>query len=70
MASALALVRQATLGALLGGSEAGVVFDRAVTLAKAVPVYRLDVAPGLDRVPAIVSQLLAWHGAPTPMAAA
>src|SRR5690242_15883647 len=43
MVSALALVRQATLGALLGGSEAGVVFDRAVSLAKAVPVYRLDV---------------------------
>ena len=70
MASALALVRQATLGALLGGSEAGVVFDRAVSLAKAVPVYRLDVARGLERVPEIVSQLLAWHGAPTPMAAA
>ena len=70
IASALALVRQATLGALLGGSEAGVVFDRAVSLAKRVPVYRLDVAPGLERVPEIVTQLLAWHGARTPMAAA
>lgn len=71
MVSALALVRQATLGALLGGSEAAVVFDRAVSLAKRVPVYRLDVAPGLDRVPATVAQLLAWHGgARTPVAAA
>ena len=71
MASALVLVRQATLGALLGGSEAAVVFDRAVALAKAVPVFRLDVAPGLDRVPAIVDQLHAWHrAAPTPVAAA
>ena len=70
MPSALVLVRQATLGALLGGREAAVVFDRAVALAKAVPVYRLDVAPGLDRVPAIVEQLLAWHGtARTPAAA-
>lgn len=71
MASALALVRQATLGALLGGSEAAVVFDRAVSIAKKVPVYRLDVAPGLDRVPATVAQLLAWHGgARTPVAVA
>ena len=70
MVSALALVRQATLGALLGGSEAGVVFDRAVSLAKAVPVYRLDVVSGLERVPEVVSRLLAWHGARTPMAAA
>ena len=71
MASALALVRQATLGALLGGSEAAVVFDRAVSIAKKVPVYRLDVPPGLDRVPATVAQLLAWHdGARTPVAAA
>jgi len=71
MVSALALVRQATLGALLGGGEAAVLFDRAVSLAKAVPVYRLDVAPGLDRVPATVSQLLSWHGATrTPVVAA
>lgn len=61
--SALALVRHATLGALLGGSEAAVLFDRAAALAGAVPVYRLDTAPGLDRVPEIVDQLLDWHGA-------
>jgi hypothetical protein len=67
--SAMALVRHATLGALLGGSEAAVLFERAATLARAVPVYRLDTAAGLHRVPRVVEQLLAWHtGADTPAA--
>jgi len=27
-----------------------------------VPVYRLDVTPGLDRLPGVVGQMFAWHG--------
>lgn len=68
--SALALVRHATLGPLFGGSEAAVLFDRATALARQVPVYRLDAAAGLERVPEVVDQVLAWHGAaPEPVPA-
>lgn len=59
----MALVRHATLGELLGGSEAALLLDWATGLARSVAVYRLDVAPGLEQVPAVVAQMLAWHGA-------
>ena len=62
--SALALVRHATLGALLGGREAPTVLERAVQVAREVPVYRLETLVGLDRVPQIVARLSDWHGAP------
>lgn len=61
--AALALVRHAALGPLLGGAEAARVFERAATLAAAVPIYRLETAVGLDRLSDVVAQLLEWHGA-------
>ena len=61
--AALALVRHAALGPLLGGAEAARVFERAATLAAAAPVYRLETAAGLDRLNDVVAQLLEWHGA-------
>jgi hypothetical protein len=60
--AALALVRHAALGPLLGGAEAARVFERAASLAAAVPVYRLETAAGLDRLNDVVAQLLEWHG--------
>lgn len=59
--AALALVRHTSLGALLGGSEAAVVFERAAALARAVPVYRLSVPAGLERLGAVVERLQRWH---------
>lgn len=61
--AALALVRHAALGPLLGGAEAARIFERAATLASAVPVFRLETAAGLDRLNEVVAQLLEWHGA-------
>lgn len=60
--AAVSLVLHAKLGALLGKSEARVLFERAVTVAEAVPVYELAIVRDLDRIPEVVAQLTAWHG--------
>jgi hypothetical protein len=59
--AALSLVQHAKLGALLGKSEAPVLFDRAVRVAAAVPVYELAIVRDLDRIPEVVAQLTDWH---------
>jgi hypothetical protein len=64
--SALALVRHAAIGALLGGAEAPALFDRAVALARVVPVYRLERVKGFDRMDEVIETLLGWHGTPAP----
>ena len=60
--AALALVRHAALGPLLGGDQAARTFERAATLASTVPVYRLETVAGLDRLNDVVVQLQEWHG--------
>lgn len=59
--AALSLVQHTKLGALLGKSEAPVLFDRAVRVAAAVPVYELAIVRDLDRIPEVVTQLTDWH---------
>ena len=59
--AALAFVQFSKLGALLGGSEAPVVLDRAATLAGAVPTYVVDVARDLRQLDDVAEQLLRWH---------
>lgn len=65
IAGALALVRHAKLGPLLGRSEAPVLFEQAVNVARVVPVFSLSVARDLSRLEDVVTQILAWHGDPT-----
>src|SRR5665213_950815 len=60
--SALALVRHSIMGSMLSGGEAKLVIDRATSIAEEVPVYRLEVAAGIERIGDTVDQLLAWHG--------
>jgi len=60
--SALALVRHSIMGSMLSGAEAQVVMDRAAKVADQVPVYKLEVAAGMDRIGDTVYRLLAWHG--------
>jgi hypothetical protein len=60
--AALALVRHAALGSMLGGAQAARIFERAATLASTVPVYRLETVAGLDRLNEVVAQLRQWHG--------
>jgi hypothetical protein len=57
----LALLRNATLGPLLGGSEAPRLLEQASRLADAVPVYRLRFTRGYDRLPELVRRMAAWH---------
>jgi len=59
--AAVYLVLHAKLGALLGKSEAPVLFERAVRVAEVVPVYELTIVRDLDRIPEVVAQLTAWH---------
>ncbi len=59
--SAVSLVRHAKLGPLLGRSEAATLFDRAVSLARAVPVYELAIVRDLARLDDAVSTLVGWH---------
>lgn len=60
--SALALVRHSIMASMLSGVEAQVVMARAAAVADEVPVYRLEVAAGMERIGDTVDQLLAWHG--------
>lgn len=60
--SALSIVRHSIMGSMLTGSEAQLVVDRATAIAEEVPVYRLEVAAGIERIGDTVDQLLAWHG--------
>lgn len=63
--AALSLVRNATVGPLLGGPESEAVLERAVALARVVPVFALKVVRDFERLPEVVEQLMEWHeGAP------
>jgi len=68
--AALAFVQFSKLGALLGGSEASLVLDRAATLAEAVPTYVVEVARDLRRLDGVAEQFLHWHRDVTPPSAA
>lgn len=59
--AALAVVRHATIGPLLGGMEAHTLLDRAVEVARAVPVYLLKTVRDFAQLPAVVHQLGVWH---------
>jgi hypothetical protein len=60
----LAVVRNATLGPLMGGAEAVRLFERACAIAEAAPVYELRYVRDFDRLPEVVDRLMAWHAEP------
>ena len=62
--AAMSIVTQLKVGAVLGGSESAVSFDRAVRVASSVPVYTLNVVRDFDRMPEVVGQIMEWHGHP------
>jgi hypothetical protein len=64
--AALSLVRNAKLGPLLGRSEAPLLFERAVALARVVPVYALSVMRDLSRLDAAAGELMSWHATAAP----
>lgn len=59
--AAIALVGHTKIAPLLGKTEATLVFERAATLARAVPVYRLEVVRDFDEINAVVDTLMSWH---------
>jgi hypothetical protein len=59
--AALALAGHAKIGGLSGGRRAADLLDLAASVAAAVPVYRLGVPRGLERLPDLVRALLDWH---------
>jgi hypothetical protein len=61
VAAAVSLVRHAKLGPLLGKREATVLFEQAVSIARDVPVYALEVVRDYGRLADVVSSLVAWH---------
>jgi len=62
--SAVALVRHAKLGPLFGGPESMVWLRWAAALARAVPIYHLNVVRDFARLPEVVGQLFEWHAEP------
>jgi hypothetical protein len=59
--AALSLVEHSKSGALLGKSEAPALFDRAVSVAREVPVFELAVLRDLARIGEVARQLAEWH---------
>ena len=57
----VALVRHAKLGSLLGGIEAARLLDQASRVAHVVPVFHLEIARDLDRLPEAVATIMSWH---------
>jgi hypothetical protein len=55
------LASEHKLGGLLDGTRAAVVFERAAALARAVPVFRLEVAHDFSRLADVAAQLVTWH---------
>jgi hypothetical protein len=57
----LALVEHTKLGPLLGGVDAGRVFEQAATVASHVPLYLLRVGRDLSRIVEVAETIVDWH---------
>jgi hypothetical protein len=60
--AAMMLLQHLKVGSVLGRSEAAVVLDQCITLARRVPLYHLEVVKGFDHLPHVTAQLMRWHG--------
>lgn len=68
VAAAVTVTRHAKNGALFGKSEAPLLFDRAVAITQAVPVWNLMVVRDFERVGSVVRQIFEWHSDAVPAA--
>ena len=62
MRAALALVGHGKLTALFGGPQGANTLERAVEVARSVPVYRLAIVRDFARLDHVVAQIGEWHG--------
>lgn len=71
LAAAVALATHTKVPApLLGAAGGGRQLLRAAALVRTTPVYRLEIVRDFARLPEVVGQLLAWHGAAADVALA
>jgi hypothetical protein len=56
------LLGQTKIGALLGGSEAPIVFASVVALAEESAIYKLRVTRDYERLGTVVERIMGWHG--------
>ena len=61
VAATISLVMHAKLGPVLTGVESPVVLSMAAAVARAVPVYVLNVVRDLNRIDEVARLLFAWH---------
>lgn len=62
MQAGLSVLKNATLGALLGRSEATRLLHRSYAIAEHVPVYTLRYVRDFERIGEVVERILEWHG--------
>ncbi len=62
--AALTVLAHLKLGTVLGASEAPALMRGAISVARAVPVYRLEIVRDLERVDEAAAQLASWHKRP------
>lgn len=60
--AAVSVVAHVKIGRMLGAGAAGAMLQRAASVSHQVPVYRLQVARALERLPDTAAALLSWHG--------
>lgn len=60
--SAISVVAHVKIGRMLGPESAATMLERAASIARRVPVFRLVLPRDLDRLPAIAGRILDWHG--------
>jgi hypothetical protein len=60
----ISILKNVTLGSLLGGAEAARLFQLAHEVATNVPIYELRYVRAFDRLPEVVEQIMAWHAEP------
>jgi len=58
------LLRHNRAGDAITAVDSMAVFLRASDIVRAVPVYRLHVARGFERLPEVVARIRAWHASP------
>jgi hypothetical protein len=64
--AAISILAHAKIGTLLGKGEASVTFEMAASLARLVPVYRLDIVRDFDEIENVVDSIMAWHDETVP----
>ncbi|MGQ0764483.1 MAG: hypothetical protein ACT4OZ_02340 [Gemmatimonadota bacterium] len=61
MSGTFMFMRHSKLGALLGGPESRIVFDRCAELAAAVPCHELAVPRDMELLPEVAATIMSWH---------